>query len=57
MHQDFRVASVAQLEEQRGRAQELGAVLLHDGSGDESEPLYALADPAGHPFCILVSAG
>jgi hypothetical protein len=31
--------------------------LLHDGSGDESEPLYALADPAGHPFCILVSAG
>jgi catechol 2,3-dioxygenase-like lactoylglutathione lyase family enzyme len=57
MHQDFRVASVAQLEEQRRRAQELGAVLLHDRSDDESEPLYALADPAGHPFCILVSAG
>jgi catechol 2,3-dioxygenase-like lactoylglutathione lyase family enzyme len=57
MHQDFRVASVAELEEQRGRAQELGGVLLYDRSDDEAEPLYALADPAGHPFCILVSAG
>jgi len=57
MHQDFRVASVAELEEQRRRAQELGAVLLYDRSDDEAEPLYALADPAGHPFCILVSAG
>lgn len=57
MHQDFRVASVAELEEQCRRAQELGAVLLYDRSDDEAEPLYALADPAGHPFCILVSAG
>jgi catechol 2,3-dioxygenase-like lactoylglutathione lyase family enzyme len=57
MHQDFRVASVAELEEQRRRAQELGGVLLYDRSDDEAEPLYALADPAGHPFCILVSVG
>jgi catechol 2,3-dioxygenase-like lactoylglutathione lyase family enzyme len=57
MHQDFRVASVAELEEQCRRAQELGAVLLYDRSDDEAEPLYVLADPAGHPFCILVSAG
>jgi catechol 2,3-dioxygenase-like lactoylglutathione lyase family enzyme len=57
MHQDFRVASVAELEEQSRRAQALGAVLLYDRSDDEAEPLYVLADPAGHPFCILVSAG
>ena len=57
MHHDFRVSSVAELEEQRRRAEELGAVLLYDRSDDESEPLYALADPAGHPFCVLVSAG
>ena len=57
MHHDFRVSSVAELEEQRRRAEELGAVLLYDRSDDEVEPLYVLADPAGHPFCVLVSAG
>ena len=57
MHHDFRVSSVAELEEQRRRAEELGAVLLYDRSDDEAEPLYVLADPAGHPFCVLVSAG
>ena len=57
MHHDFRVSSVAGLEEQRRRAEELGAVLLYDRSDDEVEPLYVLADPAGHPFCVLVSAG
>jgi catechol 2,3-dioxygenase-like lactoylglutathione lyase family enzyme len=57
MHQDFRVPIVAELEVQRRRAEDLGAVLLYDGSDDEGEPLYVLADPAGHPFCILVPAG
>lgn len=57
MHHDFRVPSVAELERQRDRAQELGATLLYDRSEDAAEPLYVLADPAGHPFCILVSAG
>lgn len=33
------------------------ALVLYDRSDDEGEPLYVLADPAGHPFCILVSAG
>jgi hypothetical protein len=31
--------------------------LLHtvvDTTGDPDEPLYVLADPSGHPFCILV---
>ena len=57
MHHDFRVSSVAELEEQGRRAEELGAVVLYDRSDDEVEPLYVLADPAGHPFCVLVSAG
>jgi hypothetical protein len=33
------------------------ATLLYDRSEDEGEPLYVLADPAGHPFCLLVSSG
>jgi hypothetical protein len=57
MHHDFRVPDVAELEQQRRRAEELGAVLLYDRSADQDEPLYVLADPAGHPFCLLVSAG
>lgn len=57
MHHDFRVSSVAELEEQRRRAEALGATLRYDRSADEDEPLYVLADPAGHPFCVLVSAG
>jgi hypothetical protein len=57
MHHDFRVPNVAELAEQRRRAEELGAVLLFDRSAEADEPLYVLADPAGHPFCILVSAG
>jgi len=57
MHHDFRVPSIADLERQRQRAEELGATLLYDRTADDSEPLYVLADPAGHPFCILVSSG
>lgn len=48
---------MAELERQRRRAEDLGARLLYDRSEDDGEPLYVLADPAGHPFCILVSAG
>ena len=57
MHHDFRVPNVEELQRQRQRAEELGAILLYDRTADEGEPLYVLADPAGHPFCILVSAG
>jgi catechol 2,3-dioxygenase-like lactoylglutathione lyase family enzyme len=57
LHMDFRVPSVEELDRHRGRAEALGATLLHDRSGDEAEPLIVLADPAGHPFCLLVSAG
>lgn len=35
------------------RALELGAVVLDDRSDDEADPLVVLADPAGHPFCLI----
>jgi catechol 2,3-dioxygenase-like lactoylglutathione lyase family enzyme len=54
MHLDFRVPTVEELERHRRRAQELGASLLLDRTGDDEEPLYVFGDPAGHPFCILV---
>jgi len=54
MHLDFRVPTVAELQRHRERAQRLGAMVLLDRTDDPDEPLYVLADPAGHPFCILV---
>ena len=54
MHLDFAVPTVEELGRHRERAEALGADLLHDRSHDEDEPLYVLADPAGHPFCLLV---
>ncbi len=56
MHLDLRVPTTQALERQRNRAEELGATLLYDRTADKGEPLYVLADPAGHPFCILVAA-
>jgi catechol 2,3-dioxygenase-like lactoylglutathione lyase family enzyme len=55
LHLDFTVPSVSELERQRERAQALGAEILLDRTGDSGEPLYVFADPAGHPFCILVA--
>jgi len=54
MHMDFKVPTVEDLERHREHAEELGARLLYDRSEDEGEPLYVMADPAGHPFCLLV---
>ena len=54
LHMDFRVPTVEELERHRERAVQLGARVLHDRSADGGEPLYVLADPAGHPFCLLV---
>jgi catechol 2,3-dioxygenase-like lactoylglutathione lyase family enzyme len=55
MHVDFTVPSVSELERHRDRALALGAELLLDRTSEPGEPLYVLADPAGHPFCILVA--
>lgn len=54
MHMDFSVPTGEDLERHRDHALHLGAQLLYDRSQDEHEPLYVLADPAGHPFCLLV---
>src|SRR6476646_10389284 len=54
LHLDFRVSSPEELERHRARAEDLGAELLLDRTGEEDEPLYVLADPAGHPFCLFV---
>jgi len=54
MHLDFRVPTLAELERHRVRAERLGATLLLGRTDDPEEALYVLADPAGHPFCILV---
>jgi catechol 2,3-dioxygenase-like lactoylglutathione lyase family enzyme len=55
MHLDFTVRSRTELERQRDRAEALGARLLLDRTPEEKEPLYVLADPSGHPFCIFVA--
>ena len=55
LHLDLTVPDVASLEEQRTRALALGAAVLLDRTDDPDEPLYVLADPAGHPFCIFVA--
>jgi catechol 2,3-dioxygenase-like lactoylglutathione lyase family enzyme len=54
MHLDYAVASVDELHRHRQRAEELGASLLLDRTSEGGEPLFVLADPAGHPFCLLV---
>lgn len=54
LHLDTMVPDRAALDRQRDRALALGAELRLDRSEDPDEPLYALADPAGHTFCIFV---
>jgi catechol 2,3-dioxygenase-like lactoylglutathione lyase family enzyme len=55
MHVDFTVSSLPELQRQRERAELLGAELLLDRTDEADEPLYVLADPSGHPFCIFVA--
>ena len=54
LHLDLTVGSRAELERHRGHAEALGAALLLDRTDDPDEPLYVLADPSGHPFCLFV---
>jgi catechol 2,3-dioxygenase-like lactoylglutathione lyase family enzyme len=55
LHVDFTVPSAAELQRHRERAEDLGARVLLDRTDDEDEPLYVLADPSGHPFCLFVA--
>jgi hypothetical protein len=54
LHLDMGVTDRAALDRQRDKALALGAELRLDRSDDSDEPLYALADLAGHTFCIFV---
>ena len=54
-HVDFTVSSRDELERHRGRAEALGAGHLLDRTDDPDAPLYVLADPSGHPFCLFVA--
>ena len=55
LHLDMTVPDTDDLERQRRRAEQLGAEVILDRTGDEEEPLYVFADLAGHPFCIFVA--
>lgn len=57
LHLDLRVDTAEELERHRRRAEDLGATLLLDRTAEEGEPLLVLADPEGHPFCLLVGQG
>ena len=54
LHLDFTVSSSDELHRQRARAEALGAELVLDRTDEPDEPLFVLADPSGHPFCIFV---
>lgn len=54
-HLDTVVPTVPELHRHRDRAVGLGATVLRDRSDDQAEPLFVLADPAGHPFCVFVA--
>jgi catechol 2,3-dioxygenase-like lactoylglutathione lyase family enzyme len=56
LHLDLAVPTAAELDAQHRRILRLGARLLQDRRDDPQEPLYVYADPAGHPFCVFVSA-
>ncbi|MFC3689849.1 VOC family protein [Aquipuribacter hungaricus] len=53
-HLDTVVGTVEELAEVHGRALSLGARELMDRTDDPDEPLWVLADPDGHPFCVMV---
>lgn len=52
LHLCFFVDDPDDLDAQRRRAEDLGADLLLHRTDEPEEPLYVLADPAGHPFCL-----
>ena len=55
LHLDLTVATTEELAAQHDRALALGAAVLLDRTDDADEPLYVVADPEGHPFCIFVA--
>ena|SRR5689334_2882598 len=56
LHLDLSVPNKQELDAQHQRVTQLGATLRFDRSEDPQEPLRVYADPAGHMFCVFVSA-
>lgn len=56
LHLDLTVPSGEALLAARDRVVAEGGRVLYDRSADREEPLYVLADPDGHPFCVFVVA-
>ena len=54
LHLDSVVESTEELHRHKEHAEQLGATVLLDRTDDPDEPLFVLADPSGHPFCIFV---
>ncbi|TNH29727.1 VOC family protein [Micromonospora orduensis] len=54
LHLDMTVESVEELLVQHDRVLRLGGRLRYDRIEDPDEPLRVYADPAGHPFCVMV---
>ena len=54
LHLDFAVSTEDELRDKYDHALRLGARVLLDRTDDPDEPLWVLADLAGHPFCIFV---
>ena len=53
MHLDLFVPDLDAQRRHVDRALGLGARVLDDRSTDGTDPLVVLADPAGHPFCLI----
>jgi predicted lactoylglutathione lyase len=56
LHLDLTVSTREELDNQHERTMQLGGRLLYDRADHPCEALRVYADPAGHPFCIFVSA-
>jgi catechol 2,3-dioxygenase-like lactoylglutathione lyase family enzyme len=55
LHLDLTVPDRGGLDRQHERVLALGGRMLLDRSDDPQEALRVYADPAGHPFCIIVA--
>ena len=52
---DLEVCDVQELQEVHETVLGLGGALILDRTDDPEEPLRVLADPDGHPFCVIAT--
>jgi hypothetical protein len=55
LHLDLEVADLQELEAVHQTVLRLGGALILDRTDDPEEPLRVLADPDGHPFCVIAT--